>query len=243
MNLVKTNSFQPTQAECELLSQSATGVRFSRLGLAEWLEHPEVAHYLFAEIPADVIEDQLARALTIVQRIIEQEHRNLFLLDGHGRIVFLILAGLIHSAGSSLSEFRIYVFDMDPIVHKWHCIFFPICNVTSIQYDILKGAMEHRLSRALVYLNFCSVSAQVEEVQRFMQTWPYDYFISFTLEGNGKRWKYRHLYSSSSSGVMRLVALIENLKRNGLASEVSRRVWHPNAKKTTPFFVTFEVTA
>lgn len=246
------NRFQPTPEEVLLLKDSE--IVFSTLSASDWVrfceEESDFTETYLDSMGQNIIDDQLARAQAYAELFWMKNYSTIVLMDGHGRMLYTILKCLQHW-DINIDQLDIYVVDLDPIVHEWHQLFFPN-NVISLQDDIIDLLEQHldlqdedENPTVLPYLNFCGLHGQQERVWNLVQRWTHGMYLSFTLEGQafrkgGSKWSKRHLYRNPSK-VMGLVGQIYQLEKSHTACEVSRRMWSDSAKKTTPFFITYEI--
>jgi hypothetical protein len=108
--------------------------------------------------------DQMQRAKCLVAEMQRRGLTKLRTMDGHGRFLSCFLMAL-HTAGLDLDTYEIEIYDIDPIAHAWHKLFFPH-NVYVAKGNILEEFAG--LEDTMVYLNFCSIGGQVEQLGDYL---------------------------------------------------------------------------
>lgn len=112
-----------------------------------------------------------------VKKIFEETKAavNVFLLDGHGRMLVCLIRGLFELGinPNDLKNFFLNMFEIDDQVHRYHQYVFPNCVVKSKKSIISNDPPE----RSLVYLNFCSVKSATDD-----EAWK-DHFENQSVEG------------------------------------------------------------
>ena len=114
------------------------------------------------------VKDQDIRAETIITNMIKLNKRRLVTMDGHGRFVLSFINKLI-DFGEDLNKWSIELIDIDKQVHDWHGLFLPKC-VSLRRGNIMDIATPDYLIKndAFLYMNFCGVGNQYEELTHFI---------------------------------------------------------------------------
>ena len=130
------------------------------------------------------------RARAIVQQMIKTGQRILQTMDG--QIHYCFLAALLE-ANLNMDDFDITLYDNTPAVHRWHQLTMPSngedANVENHFGDILfypvdQAERDYFHENTLVYYNFCSLGAQVLNLQTQLQWFLDDratVFISWSI--------------------------------------------------------------
>jgi len=162
------NHLQPSENQHLLLSELVdTGRIYNPHSLtnSEWLEIVGDGSMLFDMVTPDAHADIVERASAVVNTLINTNESHVTLMDGHGRVVYQILADL-KERGCNVDEFTFWIYDLDYDVNAWHEIFLP-SSVESFHDDIFcSGENTLRAPEELpgvVYLNFCGIGGCVEQ--------------------------------------------------------------------------------
>lgn len=172
----RVNAFLPSKCQTNGLIRSGYKKHSS---IHEWHNYVnEGSHYNVAKSPlfTSVItkgiqqyaNDQMTRAKIVIEHMKEKGKKRLVTMDGHGRFVLTFVTSLIE-LNENLNEWEIELIDTDYQVHDWHKAFFPNW-VLSRRGNIMDIATPEYLSshNAFLYLNFCGVGDQFEELTDFI---------------------------------------------------------------------------
>lgn len=171
------------------------------------------------------IESLHTRAQIISRHMIEDDYRKLkpiYLMDGHGRFVHILIDKL-HKIGIPFSNFiqKINVIDngndcdtKDNFQHKFHEKIFP-SGINSIDENILNMKME---KGSVVYLNFCGITSQINDVVKFINKNKNNYKIFISFSTNRKAHKTTQpLINYLSKGIGKI---IDNCRENFVTYEI-----------------------
>jgi hypothetical protein len=188
------NRFKPREKQVDLLRKYTNAsnegvVRFNTLSNSEWLHIMHHTNQLWHNVSDAVFRDQFNRAYEICEELINSNKTEVVLLDGHGRMVFLILFILSHK-GVDIDRYRFHVFELNKVVYDWHTMFFPSScthyNTTIFNYRDRTDLITFS-SSCVVYLNFCSVSDQLTELMEYIPAAIYTtrtrVFVSWGIRG------------------------------------------------------------
>jgi hypothetical protein len=163
-NLRDGNSLQPSEHSHMLLRHfvnSGQIINPRSLSNSEWMNLMGDGNGLFRNVLGSTREDQFLRARSIAQTLIETGNRTVSLMDGHGRIIYLILWHL-RNQGVNIDDYRFQIFDLDNDVNAWHARFLPT-SVTVLPQDIFANRAE---LQGVVYFNFCGIGDFVSQTRR-----------------------------------------------------------------------------
>ena len=158
---------------------------------------------LFKVTGKDQIIDQKTRAMEIVQRLLATNAHNITLMDGHGRMVYLIMA-MLAAVGQNVDMYHFTIYETDKATHDWHDVFMPQ-NVTKINETIMPFVFRTNLGFCstdstltrewdetfpvgVVYFNFCGLddsltSAHAQSVAaKYTNDKPATYLASLATE-------------------------------------------------------------
>jgi len=184
------NRFQPSQLQVDRLRiEIETGLlpRFNTLTNTQWLEANEgrgqgTDNPLFDGLRIDEIEDQVLRANSIAAEMVRTNDYRVTILDGHGRIIFLILRALRELNPEMVDRARFTIIDITRSVDQWHRLFLP-ASTTCYEDDFFGDIT--RLT-GIVYVNFCSIgpfaSAFVRTIRELSQRGQ-TVFVSYSTRG------------------------------------------------------------
>lgn len=154
-NIREGNALQPSQHSHMLLRHfvnSGQIVNPGNMSNSEWMNLMGNGRSLFRSVLNSTREDQFLRARSIAQTLIETGENTVSLMDGHGRIIYLILWHL-RNQGMNIDDYRFQIFDLDHDVNAWHARFLPT-SVTVLPQDIFADRAE---LQGVVYFNFCGI--------------------------------------------------------------------------------------
>lgn len=164
------NHLQPSETQHQLVTHFVEeGIIYEPFNLSnsEWLDIMGDGSMLFSIVSDETREDIECRASAVVNALINTEQTHVTLLDGHGRVVYQILAEL-HNRGFGVDDYTFTLYDLDGDVHEWHRVFMP-SSVTSYHDDIMCSGRNRLRSLAdlpgVVYLNFCGIADCVEQTR------------------------------------------------------------------------------
>ena len=169
------NKFQPNERQVARLrrymeSNHDVVVRFNTLTNSVWLHIMHHTNQLWHNVSDAVYRDQFYRAYEICDELIDSNKTEVVLLDGHGRMVFLILF-ILSIKNVDINIYRFHVFELNAVVYNWHTMFFPSScthyNTTIFNYRNRTDLVTFS-SSCVVYLNFCSVSDQLTELIEYI---------------------------------------------------------------------------
>jgi hypothetical protein len=159
----RSNRFQPSESQVnQLLESQRNGSlpRYNQMRISEWLNAVRDAEFLFPWISYIIRQDEEQRANAWATELVAYWNslppsavREFIMLDGHGRLFYLILRALHRLLGSEIDSIRIHVPDLDSTVTEWHQAFFP-AGVSSTQEDIYTVVARVGAS---CYYNFCAL--------------------------------------------------------------------------------------
>ncbi|ETO01891.1 histon H1 [Reticulomyxa filosa] len=131
------------------------------------------------------------RAEAVAQLLIKGNFKTLRLMDGHGRILFLILKHLIDQKREDLVDsLKIELVDIDADVHAYHKGVFVgegCKNIKVIHKDVLDMGIS---PATLVYLNFCGIAKSVKKVETFREEYKkqqISFVLSFSISRNAAK--------------------------------------------------------
>jgi hypothetical protein len=160
------------------------------------------------------IKDLCRRANAVAAELLldapNYRFQTLRLMDGHGRMIFLILQAILVADPNFLNTLRVEVVDINKQVCEYHRSIFRgdgYQNVTVIQRDILNMAVT---PDTFVYLNFCGMSESLAGVQQFVSNRTIPFMISYSTSRAAKSKNYKR-------------NLAERARRNGVFFQVSVR--------------------
>lgn len=166
----KGNHLQPSWTQHQLLTELVDSGRvFDPRDMTnlEWLEVIGTGSILFDIVSPEAIADIVTRAKAIVNALDYFDETHVTLLDGHGRVVYQILAEL-HARGLNVNDYTFTLYDLDADVDAWHKIFMPK-SVKSICDDMLCSGRDRLRSpdqlAGVVYLNFCGIGNCVHQTE------------------------------------------------------------------------------
>ena len=169
------NHLQPSWTQHQLLSALVDSGRIfdpRELTNSEWLQVVGNGSILFDLVSDDARIDIIRRARAVVNALDYSGETHVTLLDGHGRVVYQILAEL-HSRGLDVNEYTFTLYDLDEDVDAWHRIFMPQ-SVRSICDDMLCSGRDRLRSPdqlpGVVYLNFCGIGNCVHQTEDMIRT-------------------------------------------------------------------------
>jgi hypothetical protein len=154
-NLREENTLQPSENSQLLLRHfvnSGTILNPRTMTNRQWLNLLGNGNILFRSFQHSTINDQENRARSIAESLINSGETTVTLMDGHGRIVYLILYNL-REMGQDVNNYRFRIFDIDDNVNAWHERFLPQ-SVTIHPHDIFAY---NYLLEGIVYFNFCGI--------------------------------------------------------------------------------------
>jgi hypothetical protein len=92
------------------------------------------------------------------------------LLDGHGRMVFMILF-ILYNRDINIDIYSFHVFELKRVVYDWHTMFFPAScshyNTTIFNYQDRENFLTFSAD-CVLYLNFCSIRDQLTELIEYI---------------------------------------------------------------------------
>lgn len=115
-------------------------------------------------------------------------------MDGHGRFFYSLLSQLRDDIEmhERLKNMRFVVVDIDGDVHRWHELFFPKQNVTSIHGNIYKLDSQYYAENCFLYFNFCGIGGSdgLQQFRSFITSEKLQYqtkfMVSFSTRGYRK---------------------------------------------------------
>ncbi|ETO36782.1 hypothetical protein RFI_00283 [Reticulomyxa filosa] len=121
------------------------------------------------------------RAEAVAELLVKGKFKTLRLMDGHGRILFLILRHLIaRKEEDFVNSLEIELVDTDAGVHAYHKGAFVGKGCENIK-AICKDILDMKISpTTLVYLNFCGIIHSIEKAEAFCEKYEKKQ-ISFVL--------------------------------------------------------------
>lgn len=160
------NSYQPTRDQCKKLERKMSQQKYdlSRKTIIEWLDFmmsrgEEFPTILFPN--GEVYSEQKRRAKYLIEQVIKTSAKEIVLLDGHGRMLFLVLSLLREH--DLLQQVSITVVDSDEGAHEWHELFFPE-GVSSINEDLFQYVKKTPTKNMYIYANFCGLMGNTQEL-------------------------------------------------------------------------------
>ncbi len=189
------NRLQPSGTQHQLvreLVESGKIYILRNLTNSEWLNIVGDGSILFSLATSEARKDIEYRACAVVNALCNSGETNVTLMDGHGRVVYQIMAEM-RARGCSdevLDRYTFTLYDLDEDVHAWHDIFMP-SGVTAVHDDILCSA-ENTLRDpdelpGVVYLNFCGIGECVEQtrdmVSALVRTHRRHVLVSYSIRG------------------------------------------------------------
>jgi hypothetical protein len=139
-----------------------------------------------------VFKDQFRRACEICKELLSANKTEVILLDGHGRMVFMILF-ILYNKSIDINIYTFHVFELKRVVYDWHTMFFPAScshyNTTIFNYRNRKNFLTFSAD-CVLYLNFCGISDQLTELIEYIAaaiwTTKVRVFVSFGTRGISK---------------------------------------------------------
>jgi hypothetical protein len=160
------------------------------------------------------IRDLRSRAKAAAELLLDappnQRFRTLRLMDGHGRMTFLILQTILDLNPDFLDTLRVELVDINEEVCEYHRSIFRgdgCRNVTVTRGNILNMAVT---PETFVYLNFCGMSESLAGVQQFVSNKTIPFMISYSTSRAAKSKNYKR-------------SLAERARRNGVFDRISER--------------------
>lgn len=164
------NRLQPSWMQHQLLTELVDSGRvFDPRDMTnlEWLEVFGSGSILFDIVSFEAGTDIATRACAVVNALDYSGETHVTLLDGHGRVVYQILAEL-KFRGLNVNDYTFTLYDLDKDVDAWHKIFMPK-SVQSICDDMLCSGRDRLRSpdqlAGVVYLNFCGIGDCVHQTE------------------------------------------------------------------------------
>lgn len=200
-----SHQFEVTQTQFDLLNTHAE--RFQNMSPNDWLDMVwfDDGKFLFSSYTrigdrANIIEDQLCRARSILQYMIENNLYTLRTMDGHGRFVMCFLK-VIRDSGLSIEDYTIELADINQFSSRWHNLFLPT-NVRVIENDStpyisnILDTDKSILSHTCLYFNFCGIGDSIMDLKEFLldvlnTTENIRIFVSYSRRGSYKTIKRR----------------------------------------------------
>lgn len=146
-------SLQPSDMQHKMLSYFVDSEKImnpSSMSNSEWLEFIDDGSILYSRISNDTKEDNIRRAVAIVNSLLEHNYTNVTLMDGHGRIVFQILKELSRR-GCDVNMYSFIIYELNEDVSWWQNSFLPK-GVMIVHDDIVLCQLDN--ISGVVYLNF-----------------------------------------------------------------------------------------
>jgi hypothetical protein len=172
-----SHQFEITETQFDILNTHAE--RFENMSPENWLDMVWVdeGKFLFSSYTrngdrANIIEDQLRRADSIFQYMLENGLHTLRTMDGHGRFVMCFLK-VIRDAGYDMNDYSIELADINEFSSRWHEIFLPT-NVRVVENNItpyisnILDTDKTILSHTCLYFNFCGIGDSVMDLKDFL---------------------------------------------------------------------------
>ncbi len=189
------NRLQPSETQHQLVRELVESGRIytlRNLTNSEWLDIIGDGSILFSLVTPEAREDIEYRACAVVNALCNSGETNVTLMDGHGRIVYQIMAEM-RARGCSdedLDRYTFTLYDLDEDVHAWHDTFMP-SGVTAVHDDILCSDVNTLRDPdelpGVVYLNFCGIGDCVEQtrdmVSALVRTHRRHVLVSYSIRG------------------------------------------------------------
>ena len=173
----------------------------------KWLKlNLDLLYSPFSEL---VKNDQETRAKIILSYMERHNIKNLITMDGHGRFVGMIMSKLVEKlhykhknkqkVKEELQKYKVYLIDIDEHVTLWHKAFLPSYFVNTLPTGSVFDLSDDLINNSMVYLNFCGIGDQMENLKRFVLNYIKSYrplFLSYsvraiqshTANGNVSSW-------------------------------------------------------
>ena len=194
------NPLQADQFQVEALSKatirSTNGNKVSLVKFLRSLTHLQwhkffspIANELFESIGANKKKeaDQVTRAKAIAKEIVAKGIKDIVLMDGHGRITYLILDELKKLKRNYMNKCNFFLYDINETVTKWHELFFPksfVCETKNVTF-LDKVFLESKL----LYLNYCGIGSldDKKNLAKFFSTINFSVTTVFISFSNSRR--------------------------------------------------------
>jgi hypothetical protein len=116
------------------------------------------------------IKDVMLRAEKVAS-LLQPSHTKIRLMDGHGRVVLLILQAIIKRHGAArANSLTIELVDIDAGVSAYHTSFYPRSLIDQGRLVVAcQDVMAKHEENVLLYLNFCGITASLPAVKRYLK--------------------------------------------------------------------------
>lgn len=164
---------------------------------------------LYSPFTEWVKNDQENRVNIILSYMDKHNIKNLITMDGHGRFTGMIMSKILEKLKhkyknnekikEELSKYKIYLIDIDENVTLWHKAYLPSYFVNTLPTGSVFDLSDDLINNSMVYLNFCGIGDQMENLKRFVLNYIKSYrplFLSYsvraiqshTANGNVSSW-------------------------------------------------------
>jgi len=116
------------------------------------------------------IKDVMLRAEKVAS-LLQPYHTKLRLMDGHGRVVLLVLQAIIKQHGAArVNSLIIELVDINASVSAYHKSFYPPSLIKKGKLVIAcEDVMAKHEENVLIYLNFCGIAAAQPAVKQYLK--------------------------------------------------------------------------
>ena len=159
-----SNPLQPTGPISNPPSEQKNLINFMDI----FIKYGECLLAMVGDKKSKAVKDLVIRAQEVVKILVSGNFKKLRLMDGHGRMIYLIYNELKKQGHLNLLDhLEIELVDLEDKVINYHKSVFGKCD----KFKIIKSNIcsMTKSPDTLVYMNFCGISKSIDEVQLYLK--------------------------------------------------------------------------